>query len=78
MKHKEIVERRESCIDAFIKATQIKRDESDSQNLTKVLYHQNFFTYMFRQISCFTILNIKNNIFYKFNEKCYFYLSDVK
>jgi len=26
---------------AFIKATQIKRDESDSQSLTKVLYHQN-------------------------------------
>jgi len=24
----------------FIKATQIKRDESDSQSLTKVLYHQ--------------------------------------
>jgi len=25
---------------AFIKATQIKRDESDSQSRTKVLYHQ--------------------------------------
>jgi len=25
---------------AFIKATQIKRDESNSQNLTKVLYPQ--------------------------------------
>jgi len=25
---------------AFIKITQIKRDESDSQSLTKVLYHQ--------------------------------------
>jgi len=27
-------------ITAFIKATEIKRDESDSQSLTKALYHQ--------------------------------------
>jgi len=25
---------------AFVKVTQIKRDESDSQSLTKILYHQ--------------------------------------
>jgi len=25
---------------AFFKATQVKRDESDLQSLTKVLYHQ--------------------------------------
>jgi len=51
----------------FIKATQIKRDESDSQNLTKVLYHQKLL-----QIFLFSLFFLKHKVI-----KTYDFLSSL-